>query len=52
MEDGAAHGMKENEWVKVKGKLNVKKSDGFKIPTIQLESGERIQPPLDPYIYL
>ncbi|WP_368504153.1 TIGR03943 family protein [Alkalihalophilus sp. As8PL] len=51
IEEGSILGIHENTWVRIKGELNVKKSDSGLIPIITVSSWEEIHPPMDPYVY-
>ncbi|MBU8905340.1 TIGR03943 family putative permease subunit [Desertibacillus haloalkaliphilus] len=51
IEDGSSLGIKENSWIRVKGKLDVQKEGEWLIPVIKVDSWKEIDLPLDPYIY-
>ncbi|WP_227935550.1 TIGR03943 family putative permease subunit [Alkalihalobacillus deserti] len=51
IEKGVSFGIQENTWIRVKGELNIKKSDSKLIPIITVSSWEEIQSPIDPYVY-
>ncbi|MFC0558897.1 TIGR03943 family putative permease subunit [Halalkalibacter alkalisediminis] len=51
IEKGVSFGIQENTWIRVKGVLNVKKSNSKLIPIITVSSWEEIESPMDPYVY-
>jgi putative membrane protein len=51
IEEGSILGVHENTWIRIKGELNVKKSDSGLIPIIIVRNWEEIDTPIDPYVY-